>query len=554
DVYKRQALYRPGPMAHIPRFIRSKFGREPIEYLHPALEPILKETYGVICYQEQVLRIAQAIAGFSLGQADVLRKAMSAKKREVMDEMRARFIEGAKANGFSEKIAAKIFEQIEPFAGYAFNKAHAVCYAFVAYRTAYMKANYPVEYYAALLSANMDDKDKLAAYMADCKRLGIKVLPPDVNSSTARFEVAPESSPALGELEEKTACDSSAQTSNSQGQIHFGLASIKGCGRAAIEAMVAERNRGGPFKDLFDFCARCQESAGMNRAMVEALIKVGAFASIEPNRARLLAMLPDAMAAASAKLRDQKSGQAGLFGGAEESVSYRPNLARYDHVAEFSLDEILAMEKEHVGIYLSGHPLDSVRSRLERECTANAQTFHDLEDEKECTVGGIITEVRYRRTRRNESMASIRLEDLHGSIPVTFFPAAFKVCSQYIAKDRIVIIKGKASHRERIAADDEDAVVEVEILGESIKPIKNGPIENGNGARPVHIKIEGDTRANLDILKSLIESYPGESPLYFHLCQSGKRRRIATPYRVDACPRFVEEVERVLGRDVVRIA
>ena len=540
------ALYRPGPMAHIPRFIRSKFGREPIEYLHPLLKPILEETYGVICYQEQVLRIAQAIAGFTLGQADVLRKAMSAKKREVMEEQRAKFVAGAKANGFSEKLAAKIFEQIEPFAGYAFNKAHAVCYAFVAYRTAYMKANFPVEYYAALLSANMDDKDKLAAYLDDCKRLGIKVLPPDVNYSTARFEVASTSSTA-GE----TSSTSDTTSEGFLGEIRFGLAAIKGCGRGAIEAMVAERERGGPFADLFDFCARCQESTGMNRAAVEALIKVGAFSSIEPNRARLAAMLPDAVAAASTKLRDQKSGQAGLFGGADEDA-YRPNLSKYSHVCEYTREQILVMEKDLLGVYLSGHPLDSVRGVLERKCTANALTFRDLDNEQECTVGGIITDIRYRQTRRNERMASIRLEDVHGSIPVTFFPAAFKACSQHIAKDRIVLIRGKASHRERTAADEENPTVEVEILAETITPL-TGNGGNGNGSRSVHIRIDADNRPNLEILKSLIESHPGDSPVYLHVCRSGERQRIATAYKVDPSPRFVCEIERLLGRDMVRL-
>jgi len=522
------ALYRPGPMAYIPKYIKSKFGQEPIEYLHKALEPILEETYGVICYQDQVLRIAQAVAGFSLGQADVLRKAMSSKNKEIMARERERFLAGAREKGMPGKTAARIFEQIEPFAGYAFNKAHAVCYAFVAYRTAYMKASFPVEYYAALLSANMDDKDKLAAYMEDCKRLGVKVLPPDVNHSGSRFEEV---------------------------AIRFGLAAVKGCGRAAIEAMVQERERGGPFADLFDYCSRVQESAGMNKSTVEALIKVGAFSSIEPNRARLVEMLPDAVAAASAKLRDQRSGQAGLFGGGDEDVSYRPNLARYGHAGEFAREQILAMEKELVGIYLSGHPLETVRGTLERNCTANAQTFRDLDNDAPCTVGGIITDIRYRQTRRNERMASIRLEDLHGSIPVTFFPAAFKACAQQIEKDRIVLIKGKAGHRERIAADEENATVEVEILGESVTPVRNGNgAANGDGARSVHIRIDGETQPSLEILKQLIESHPGESPVYFHVCHSGARQRIATSYKVDPSPKFVSEIERLLGRDVVRVA
>ncbi len=548
------ALYRPGPMAHIPRFIRSKFGQEPIEYLHPALEPILKETYGVICYQDQVLRIAQAIAGFTLGQADVLRKAMSAKKRDVMDQMRAKFIEGAKANGFSEDIAAKIFEQIEPFAGYAFNKAHAVCYAFVAYRTAYMKANYPVEYYTALLNANMDDKEKLALYLEDCRRLGIAVLPPDVNYSSVRFELA-RLSDVPEELRTRIPANGSGSAEGSAHEfgIKFGLAAIKGCGRAALDAMVEERERAGRFKDLFDFCTRCQESAGMNRSTIEALIKVGAFGSIDPNRARLLAMLSDALAAASVCIRDQKSGQRGLFGAEQVDVTCEPISARYDHVCEFPKDEILAMEKELVGVYLSGHPLESVRKVLEHYCTADARSYADLENEQPCTIGGIITDVRLRYTRRNERMASVKVEDLYGTIPVTFFPAAYKANAQYISKDRVVLIVGKVSHRERMAADEENTTVEVEILGETVKPIKNGVLRgNGNGARTVHIRINGG-RLNLDMLKTIMESNAGESPVYFHICQGRNRRRIETPYKVRANSKFVEAVEQLLGPNSVKI-
>ncbi len=522
------ALYRPGPMAFIPKFIKSKFGQEPIEYLHPSLEPILKETYGVICYQDQVLRIAQAVGGFSLGQADVLRKAMSSKKADIMAREKQRFLAGAKEKGMPEKIATRIYEQIEPFAGYAFNKAHAVCYAFVAYRTAYMKANYPVEYYAALLSANMDDKDKLAAYMDDCRRLGVTVLPPDVNHSGVSFEVQ-------------------------GGAVRFGLAAIKGCGRGAIESMVEARESGGPFTDLFDFCARVQDNA-INKATVECLIKVGAFASIEPNRARLIEMLPDAFSAAAARQRDRKTGQSGLFGGESEDESYRPNLAKYGHVGEFPSDEILTMEKDLVGLYLSGHPLESVRARLERDCSANGGTYTDLGHDQTCVIGGIVSDIRYRQTRRGERMASIRLEDLHGTMNVTFFPAAFKTCGQHLAKDRIVLIEGKASHRERIANDEENTVFEVEILGEVVRPVTNGNGKsNGNGGRAVHIKINGSGVMNLEILKKLIESSPGDSPVFFHICNCGQRQRISTPYRVDATTRLVSEIERILGGGVVKV-
>lgn len=525
------ALYRPGPMAYIPKFVRSKFGQEPIRYLHPDLEPILEETYGVICYQEQVLRIARAIGGFTMGEADVLRKAMSSKNRQTMDEKKEEFLKGAKANGISQKIATQIYEQVEPFAGYAFNKAHAVCYAFVAYRTAYMKANYPVEYYTALLSANMDDKEKLATYIEDCRKRDIKLLGPEVNASGVEFEVENES-------------------------IRFGLGAIKGCGRGIIEGMVAARQEGGPFRDLFEFCERVQQKTQINRSAIECLIKVGAFASVHPNRAQLLEMLPDAMSAAASKLRDQKTGQGGLFEDDPLTDDCRLDLSKYSHLGDFSSEEIVAIEKELTGLYLSGHPLDKMRKRLESECSATASSYRDLEDGQECTIGGIIADVRYRITRRNDKMGFIRLEDLTGTIPVTFFPQALKACEAQLVKDRIVLIKGKATHRERIVADEEEgSQVEVEIRGESVTPIRleNGKT-NGNGTRTVHIRINAIALDKLDTLKALLEANSGLSPVCFWIFDDSSRRKVVTPFKVEASTRFVGEVERLLGKDVVRVA
>ncbi|MCE5322708.1 DNA polymerase III subunit alpha [bacterium] len=523
------ALYRPGPMAFIPKFVRSKFGHEPITYLHPSLEPILKETYGVICYQEQVLRIAQSIGGFTLGQADVLRKAMSSKNKEIMDKQKEKFLQGAKANGVSEKIATKIYEQVEPFAGYAFNKAHAVCYAFVAYRTAYMKANYPAEYYAALISANMDDKEKLSIYIDDCKRFNIPVFPPDVNASSADFEVEGDG-------------------------IRFGLGAVKGCSKAVIEGMVAARNAGGKFRDLFDFCERVQAESAINKSSVECLIKVGAFSSILPNRAQLMEMMPDAMSAAASRLKDQKNGQTGLFGSDMDEIVNGFDAGKYAHIGEYPQDQIYTMEKDLVGLYLSGHPLDNMRGQLEKNCSANASNYKELDNDQECTIGGIITDVRTKITRRNDKMAFAKLEDLYGTINVTFFPRDLKNCESQLVKDRVVIIKGRASHRERLAADEEDNTVEVEIRGESVTPLANGNGKtNGNGHRSVHIKINGTPKIRLDILKHILEANPGECSVYFWMFHCGTRQKIATSYKVTATTHFVEEVERVLGKSTVKV-
>lgn len=529
------ALYRPGPMAFIPKFVRSKFGQEPIKYLHPSLEPILEETYGVICYQEQVMRIAQTIGGFTMGQADVLRKAMSKKDKDILMKQLDRFLEGAKQTGVSERIARSIFEQIEPFAGYAFNKAHAVCYAFVAYRTAYMKANYPVEYYAALLSANMDDKDKLAVYIDDCRRFDIKVLPPDVNASGVDFEVEGDA-------------------------IRFGLGAIKGCGRTVIEGMVAAREAGGPFRDIFDFCERVQDQTQLNKSAVECLIKVGAFASINQNRAQLLEMMPDAMAAAAARLRSQKAGQVDLFADDTEASAGSLNLSKYDHIGDFSNDEVLTMEKDLAGLYLSGHPLENVRDLLAKHCTATASDFRELEHDQECTIGGIIADVNIRMTRRGDKMATIRLEDLYGTIPITFFPQALKTCVEQLVKDKVVLVKGKASHRERLVAEDGDTTVEVEIRGEAVNPVRagNGAANgngkhNGSGSRVVHIRINGAKGVNVDLIRSLLESYPGDSTVYLWMAHGNSRQKVLAPYKVEVSPRFVQEAERMLGKGTIKV-
>lgn len=524
------ALYRPGPMAFIPKFVKSKFGQEPIKYLHPALEPILKETYGVICYQEQVMAIARAIGGFTMGQADVLRKAMSKKDKNIMMQQLDKFLEGAKKTGVSEKTARAIFEQVQPFAGYAFNKAHAVCYAFVAYRTAYMKANYPAEYYSALISANMDDKEKLPMYLDDCKRFNIEMLPPDVNFSAADFQVE-------------------------NGGVRFGLGAIKGCGRAVIDGMVEARKESGKFKDLFDFCERVQEKVAMNKGTIECLIKVGAFASINSNRAQLLEMLPDAISAAAAKIKDHKIGQADLFGGDLGSASLSVDISKYSHITDFSKDQIYVMEKDLVGLYLSGHPLDSVRNQLERSVTNNASNYKELDNDQECVIGGLLSDVRFKITKRNDKMAFIKVEDLYGTISVTIFPRALKNCERYLIKDKIVLVKGKASHRERIANDDENASVEVEILAESVVPLKTGVAKPSiDRPRSVHIRINGVKNLNLEFLRTLIENNPGESPVYFWMEQGGKRQKVVTQMHVEPSTKFVGEIERILGRDVVKVA
>ncbi len=543
------ALYRPGPMAHIPRFIMSKFGQEPITYPHPSLEPILKETYGVIVYQDQVLHIVRAIAGFTLGQADIFRRVMGKKMKEEMAKQKTSFIEGAKKNGLSEKKAIEIFELIEPFAGYAFNKAHAVCYAHVAYQTAYLKANYPVEYFAALLATHFDNKDKVALYIEECRRLRIEVLPPDINRSEADFCVQ-------------------------DGAIRFGLAAIKNCGKGVVESIIEARKAGGPFKSLQDFCVRVMESGQVGKSAIETLIRAGAFASIIPNRKVALEMLDQAMARASAIFRDKMNGQAALFGGIQEHTHDlgMPMEIDLEGASDFTRDELLAMERDLLGLYVSDHPLKHVREALEKTITITSDQLQELSDAQECVVGGLITELKYHMTKKsNERMAFIKIEDLTGPISVTVFPSVFKQCQDQLIKDKVVVIRGKASHRERLINTnngEDDKSYQVEVLAESIEELKNG---SGNGHKPrlrlvseqeetssrpsielggtsaVHIRIKPELHKSLADLRTVVSEHPGELPVYIHAPRNGGFMRIYTECCVAPSPQFFAAVTEIVG-------
>ncbi|MBI2843414.1 MAG: DNA polymerase III subunit alpha [Armatimonadetes bacterium] len=537
------ALYRPGPMAHIPKFIRSKFGIEPIEYMHPALEPILKETYGVIVYQDQVLHIVRAVAGFTLGQADIFRRAMGKKKKEEMKKQREAFIAGAKSNGLTEKQAIAMFDMIEPFAGYAFNKAHAVCYAHVAYQTAYLKANYPVEYFAAMLGTHVDNKDKVALYIEECRRLRIEVLPPDVNDSEADFTIQ-------------------------NGAIRFGLAAIKNCGKGVVEAVIEARRSGGAFASLHNFCERVIENGQIGKSAVETLIRAGAFASIVPNRKQALEMLEEAMSRAQALNRDKLNGQAALFGGLQDRVQ-DVDMRKYAHIEDFSREELLAMEKDLLGLYVSDHPLKHVREMIEKTVTVTAEQIQDLPDEKECVVGGIIADLRYHTTKKsNEKMAFLRLEDMTGPISVTVFPSVFKECMDSLVRDRVVVIKGRASHRERFGGagnGDEDKSYQVEVVAESVTAIEmpNGK-RPGNGNRPngsaseangeqesritaVHIRLSRNTRPALARLRSAINAHPGDCPVYIHVPNNGSTAKVCTECCVLPSREFFAALDEIVG-------
>ncbi|MEN3002508.1 MAG: DNA polymerase III subunit alpha [Armatimonadota bacterium] len=530
------ALYRPGPMEHIPTYIARKHGREPVSYPHPLLEPILKETYGVIVYQDQVLHCVQALAGFSLGKADILRRAMGKKKPDEMKRMRAEFVQGAAQRGISEGEANRLFDLIEPFAGYAFNKAHAVCYAHIAYQTAYLKANYPVEYMAALMAVYKDKTDKIANCIEECNARGIPVLPPDINCSVEGFSV-------------EVIPTSAASSPNGNHAIRFGLGAIKNVGEAAVEAILKARDEGGAFKDVFDFAVRLQEKGGVNRATFEALIQAGAFESLHPNRAQLLAGLDTILQYAQSVTRARAAGQNSLFEGGQEVQVPKPSLPLVD---DLNAQQKLALERELLGVYLSDHPVRPYARALAKVATPIARAL-EREPGTTLTLGGILTSVQIRTTRqRGARMASLTLEDLTGSIHVTVFPQVYEACREAIEKDRVVLIKGKLQTRDFGGKNGNGEANGLEFLADSVEPFHPpeqtdlSAVLDEPEAPCLCIRVRRCLPEQLKQLRQVLERYPGEAIVRFGVGINGNTRWVEVPQRVQLTPHVLNALRQAL--------
>lgn len=434
DITALNALYRPGPLKSgmVEDFIERKHGRREISYLHPLLEPILKPTYGVILYQEQVMRIASDLAGFSLGQADMLRRAMGKKKPEIIAAMKQDFMDGAENNHIDRAVAAKVFELIEYFSGYGFNKSHSAAYAIVAYQTAYLKAHYPVEFMAALLTSIMDSTDRISFYIAECKRMGIPVLTPDVNESQENFTVA-------------------------NGRIRFGLAAMKNVGKGAMRSIIEMRNEEGLFTSLQDFCARVDLSQ-VNKRMIENLIKGGAFDSVAGNKRQLLDILDQCLEQGHEISRSKNSAQMSLFDFAEETgLTSRYAPIPLPDLPEFSSQELLMMEKQILGLYVSGHPLDNYTEVIREKTSTTLAELTEEQDQQRIILGGMINNFKINTTKRGDTMATCQFEDLTGSIDMLVFPKTFVRYREMIQKDAIVLVKGRYLAQEdnaKISADE----------------------------------------------------------------------------------------------------
>jgi DNA polymerase III subunit alpha len=417
DLIALNALYRPGPMEMIPDFIKRKQGLIEVRYPHPVLEEILKETYGVIVYQEQVMQIASKMAGFSLGEADILRKAMGKKLASVMTSMRDKFIEGARKNKISEKSAIQVFDLMEQFAQYGFNKSHSTAYALLAYQTAYLKVHYPVQFMAALLSSEIGDTEKIVMYIAECKDMGIAVLPPDINESTLDF------------------------LSQDNG-IRFGLLAIRNVGEGAIRSILQFRTQQKKFRSLFQFCEEV-DSRSLNKRVLESLVKSGALDSLGWKRSQCMAMVDTAIEYGQKARRDRESGQKGLF--AELMISGQvvvPEPPAPD-IPEWPVEQRLAFEKETLGFYVSGHPLERFASEMARFSKKNIAELISEAKSVECKIAGIITECRSRRTKKGDLMAIFSLEDLSGAVETVVFPSAYQKFEPYLSADFPVLVSGR---------------------------------------------------------------------------------------------------------------
>lgn len=513
DVIALVALYRPGPLGSgmVEDFVRRKHGEKKIEYLDPILEPILKDTYGVILYQEQVMRIASDMAGFSLGKADLLRRAMGKKKPEVIAAERENFIQGALANGIKEEVAAEIFDLMAHFADYGFNKSHSAAYGIVAYQTAYLKANYPLEYMAALITSVMSVTDKVALYIDECRRMGIKILPPDINESIAGFTV-------VGEA------------------IRFGLAAVKNVGLGAIENLVKVREEGGKFSSFFEFCCRV-DLRQVNKRGLESLIKCGAFDSFGVYRSQLQQVLDKAIEFAQERQKERLSGQTSLFDllDQEENDYLEIPLPK---IPELPQNEILALEKEMLGLYISGHPLNSYEKELREKVSINIGELKGKRDRANAIVGGIIAVSKKIITKNGQMMAFFTLEDFTGAVEVIVFPRIYEKYAEQIKNDTVLIVQGRVNKQDE----------EVKFIADRLTPLLTQKSEQ------VYIQLKGEEDLFLfQQLKNILLNYPGDAPVYLFLKDKNKLILTDRNFWVSTTEQLNQEIEQLLGEDSISI-
>jgi len=520
DVIALVALYRPGPLKSgmVDKFIQGKHGRIEIQYELPELEPILKETYGVILYQEQVMQIASRLASYSLGEADLLRRAMGKKKAKEMAEQRGRFMEGAGANKVDKKKAAKIFDLMANFAEYGFNKSHSAAYAMIAFHTAFLKAHYPVEFMAALMTSEVGNQDKIVRFISECREKNIVVLPPDINESRVSFTVA-------------------------GGQIRFGLAAIKGVGQAAIESILEARGEK-PFTELFAFCERV-DLRRVNRRVIEALIKCGAFDSTGVPRSRMASALDDALERGARFQRERDEGQTNLFdimGGTDDQVTIH-----WPNVPEWRETLRLGYEKESLGFYITGHPLTRYEKEIHGLTDTNTELIKELPDKTSVRLGGVIVKVQPKMTKKGDRMAFVTVEDLAGLVEVIVFPDAFKACRDYLEPDTTVLISGE------LTVDEKGAASTNKIKAKEIMLLENA-LEKMARRVVFSLSATGLERSDLVRLKAIIDSHPGQTPAVVKINVPGRGAAVVKLNSgVKAGRGLIRETGEALGENAITL-
>jgi len=521
DIIALVALYRPGPLdsGMVDDFVARKHGEKTVEYLVPQLEPILKETYGVIVYQEQVMKIAGDLANYSMAEADDLRKAMGKKIPEILAKHRERFMQGAADNGIPFDKAGKIFYLMEKFGGYGFNKSHSAAYSMIAYQTAFLKAHFPVEFMASLLTSEMHSTDGVVKYIAECKSHGIEILPPDINESDKEFTV-------------------------SGSKIRFGLVAVKNVGESAIEAIVEARNQGGKFSSLFEFCERV-DLKKVNKRVIESLIKCGALDSTGDYRSRMATSVEDILDYGQRVQREKSDPQMGLFDmpGSGPAI----NLPTLPQIDEWNEKQLLALEKEALGFYITGHPLTGHEDILDKFSNANSIVLKEKKDGDTVRIGGIIRTLKTIKTKkRGDLMAFVTLEDLHGSVEATVFSSLYVKVHDLLTDDRPILIQGQLQKDEN----------SVKILADTIIPIDKAE-ETWTASVHFNLDITRTQRELLVKLKEILKSHPGSCRAYIHLLNPGKTETIvalSNSIKLRAGLPLTREVNRFLGYNAVETA
>ncbi|MDT8440572.1 MAG: DNA polymerase III subunit alpha [Desulfuromonadales bacterium] len=526
DLIAMVALYRPGPLGSgmVDSFIKRKHGVEQFGYDYPQLEPILKDTYGVIVYQEQVMQIAQVLGGYTLGGADLLRRAMGKKKPEEMAKQKKIFLEGAAKNKLDAKKAAAVFDQMEKFAEYGFNKSHSAAYALIAYQTAYLKAHYPVEFMAALLTEDRENTDKVIKNINEIRSMGIAILPPDINASCQDFTVH-------------------------DTDIRFGLGAVKGIGTAAIEAIIEARQEG-EFTSLYDFCERA-DLRRVNKRVVEALVKCGAFDSLGHKRAQAMAALEQAMEAGQKMQRERDSGQESLFG--SEQIVIQPGQAygQLPQIDEWPENVLLTNEKEALGFYITGHPLARHSEAIKRFASCDTASLRERNDKDEVSVCGIVASIKLHNSRKGERMAFVTLEDLSGFVEMVVFPEAYTAAAELLGSEEPLLVRGTLTIDEengREGGKDACKILVNEVL--TLQEVKE------RMTRRIHFRLTspGLEERQLRSLREILTRYRGDCEAVIHLVVPNRSETLLSlpeSLRLQASEQMVDDVEKLFGYNVV---